>query len=57
LAGYPKTYNIEMDPNEDLDVATLFLWPGSLHSRPSANMSRRWKTTGAEEMVAGWDAA
>jgi arylsulfatase A-like enzyme len=26
LAGYPKVYNIEMDPHEDLNVAALFGW-------------------------------
>jgi len=26
LAGYPKIYNIEMDPHEDLQVAALFGW-------------------------------
>jgi arylsulfatase len=26
MAGYPKTYNIEMDPHEDLDVTTMFGW-------------------------------
>ena len=28
MAGYPKAYNIEMDPHEDLNVATLFGWIG-----------------------------
>jgi arylsulfatase len=26
MAGYPKVYNIEMDPHEDLVVAGLFGW-------------------------------
>ena len=26
MAGYPKVYNIEMDPHEDLIVAGLFGW-------------------------------
>jgi len=26
LAGYPKVYNIEMDPHEDLQVGALFGW-------------------------------
>ena len=26
MAGYPKIYNIEMDPHEDLDVGGLFAW-------------------------------
>ena len=29
MAGYPKIYNIEMDPHEDLDVGGLFGWTGS----------------------------
>jgi len=28
MAGYPKVYNIEMDPHEDLNVAGLFSWVG-----------------------------
>jgi arylsulfatase len=28
MAGYPKIYNIEMDPHEDLNVAGLFGWVG-----------------------------
>lgn len=28
MAGYPKIYNIEMDPHEDLIVAGLFGWAG-----------------------------
>jgi arylsulfatase A-like enzyme len=28
MAGYPKVYNIEMDPHEDLNVAGLFGWVG-----------------------------
>ncbi len=28
MAGYPKVYNIEMDPHEDLNVAGLFGWTG-----------------------------
>jgi hypothetical protein len=24
--GYPKVYNVEMDPHEDLNVAGLFAW-------------------------------
>ena len=28
LAGYPKVYNIEMDPHEDLIVAGMFGWVG-----------------------------
>jgi arylsulfatase len=26
MAEYPKIYNIEMDPHEDLNVAGLFMW-------------------------------
>ena len=26
MAGYPKVYNIEMDPHEDLNIAGLFGW-------------------------------
>ena len=26
MAGYPKAYNIEMDPHEDLNVTGLFGW-------------------------------
>ncbi len=26
MAGYPKVFNIEMDPHEDLEVAALFGW-------------------------------
>jgi arylsulfatase A-like enzyme len=26
MAGYPKVYNIQMDPHEDLNVAALFGW-------------------------------
>jgi hypothetical protein len=26
MAGYPKVYNIEMDPHEDLIVAGMFGW-------------------------------
>jgi arylsulfatase len=29
MAGYPKIYNIEMDPHEDLNVGGLFVWAGS----------------------------
>ncbi len=28
MAGYPKIYNIEMDPHEDLNVSALFAWAG-----------------------------
>jgi len=31
MAGYPKIYNIEMDPHEDLQVGALFGWtPGPM---------------------------
>lgn len=26
MAGYPKAYNIEIDPHEDLKVAGMFDW-------------------------------
>ena len=26
MAGYPKVYNIEMDPHEDLNVGAMFGW-------------------------------
>lgn len=26
MAGYPKAFNIEMDPHEDLDVTGLYTW-------------------------------
>jgi hypothetical protein len=26
MAGYPKLYNIQMDPHEDLQVGALFGW-------------------------------
>lgn len=29
MAGYPKVYNIEMDPHEDLQVGGLFGWAGA----------------------------
>ena len=30
MAGYPKIYNIEMDPHEDLQVAALFGWSAAI---------------------------
>jgi hypothetical protein len=30
MAGYPKIYNIEMDPHEDLVVGGLFGWAGEV---------------------------
>ena len=29
LAGYPRVFNIEMDPHEDLNVGGLFSWAGA----------------------------
>jgi arylsulfatase A-like enzyme len=29
MAGYPKVFNIEMDPHEDLQVGGLFAWAGA----------------------------
>ena len=30
MAGYPKVYNIEMDPHEDLIAGGLFSWVSGL---------------------------
>ena len=55
MAGYPKAYNVEMDPHEDLDVTALFGWVGDAAlkevgiylksvekypNRPAPNLSR-----------------
>ena len=39
MAGYPKVYNIEMDPHEDLNVAGLFAWVGD----PALEVVRRYE--------------
>src|SRR5208282_2175155 len=39
MAGYPKVYNIEMDPHEDLNVAGLFGWVGD----PALEVVRRYE--------------
>jgi hypothetical protein len=31
---YPKVYNIEMDPHEDLNVGGIKLWPMMFASKP-----------------------
>ena len=41
MAGYPKLFNIEMDPHEDLDVARLFAWVGA----PSLKTVEEYKET------------
>ena len=33
MAGYPKVFNIEMDPHEDLQVAALFGWTARTRAR------------------------
>ena len=40
MAGYPKIYNIEMDPHEDLNVFGLFGWVGD----PALEVVRRTKS-------------
>ena len=35
MAGYPKIFNIEMDPHEDLNVAGLFGWLATPRLRAS----------------------
>ena len=41
MAGYPKIYNIEMDPHEDLQVAALFGWTAG----PMLEVVERYKET------------
>jgi arylsulfatase len=41
MAGYPKVYNIEMDPHEDLNVAALFGWSAE---QPLAAVNRYYAT-------------
>ena len=41
MAGYPKVYNIEMDPHEDLNVAGLFGWVGD----PALEAVRRYEAS------------
>ena len=41
MAGYPKIYNIEMDPHEDLQVGALFGWAAS----PALEVVEKYKET------------
>jgi arylsulfatase A-like enzyme len=41
MAGYPKIYNIEMDPHEDLNVSGLFGWVGA----PALEVVGKYKET------------
>ena len=41
MAGYPKIYNIEMDPHEDLQVGALFGWAAG----PALEVVRKYKET------------
>jgi arylsulfatase A-like enzyme len=41
MAGYPKVFNIEMDPHEDLDVGGLFGWSGA----PALKAVEQYKET------------
>jgi arylsulfatase len=41
MAGYPKIYNIEMDPHEDLQVAALFGWVAG----PMLEVVQKYKET------------
>ena len=41
MAGYPKIYNIEMDPHEDLQVAALFGWTAG----PMLEVVEKYKET------------
>ncbi len=41
MAGYPKLYNIEMDPHEDLNVGGLFGWAAA----PPLEEVRKYKET------------
>jgi arylsulfatase len=59
MAGYPKLCNIQMDPNEDLDMAELFGWvmgPGLEPSGNTCGHSRtirvRWRPTSRISLVA-----
>ena len=44
MAGYPKVYNIEMDPHEDLVVGGLFGWVSGPASKRSRSIWRRSKS-------------
>jgi arylsulfatase A-like enzyme len=41
MAGYPKIYNIEMDPHEDLQVGALFGWAAG----PALEVVEKYKET------------
>ena len=41
MAGYPRIYNIEMDPHEDLNVGGLFGWVGG----PALEVVAKYKET------------
>ena len=41
MAGYPKVYNIEMDPHEDLQVGALFGWTAG----PALEVVEKYKET------------
>jgi len=41
MAGYPKIYNIEMDPHEDLIVAAMFGWVSGPRSKLSMSTWQR----------------
>ena len=41
MAGYPKLYNIEMDPHGDLQVGALFGWAAS----PVLEVVEKYKET------------
>ncbi|MGC1178372.1 MAG: arylsulfatase [Methyloceanibacter sp.] len=41
MAGYPKLYNIEMDPHEDLQVGALFGWAAG----PALEVVEKYKET------------
>jgi arylsulfatase len=41
MAGYPRTYNIEMDLHEDLNVGGLFGWAGE----PALEAVMKYKKT------------
>jgi arylsulfatase A-like enzyme len=41
MAGYPKVFNIEMDPHEDLDVTGLFTWTAA----PALKTVEQYKET------------
>jgi arylsulfatase A-like enzyme len=41
MAGYPKLYNIEMDPHEDLQIGALFGWTAA----PALDVVEKYKET------------